>query len=142
MKRKNIIFFAAIVLLVFVATNFINISNYRVSTKKQAQLMSSLNTIADVGVDVYVQHDNQNQDIYLLSSERGTTVYKILNVKYTAKKQWTQNGRYIDDFTDKNCATAPNDYISVQENEIYFVRLYGVRDLYTGSNGDDAYYKL
>ena len=135
-KRKSIILFIGIMLFVLITTNIISIRNYRVSTKKQAQLMSALNTITDVGADVYVQHDNQNQDLYLLSSERGTTVYKILNVKYTAKKQWTQNGRYIDDFTDKNCATAPNDYISVQGNEVYFVRLYGVRDLYTGPNGD------
>ena len=135
-KRKSLILFIGIILLVFITTNFIKINNYKVSTKKQAELLSSLNTITDVGADVYVQHDNQNQDLYLLSSERGTTVYKILNVKYTAKKQWTQNGRYIDDFTDKNCATSPNDYISVQENEVYFVRLYGVRDLYTGPNGD------
>jgi|GEM_PF-1101986 len=134
-KKKSIILFIILILILFI-TKFVNISNYRVSTKKQKELLGGLNTVTDVGQDIYVQHDNQNQDIYLLSSERGTTVYKILNVKYTAKKQWTQNGRYIDDFTDKNCATAPNDYISVQENEIYFVRLYGVRDLYTGSNGD------
>ena len=98
--------------------------------------MSSLNTVTDVGTEIYIQHDNQNQDVYLLSSERGTTVYKLINVKYTAKKQWTQTGRYIDDFTDCNCATAPDDYISVHENEVYFVRLYGMQDLYTGPNGD------
>ena len=94
-------------------------------------------TTLDVGQDVYVQHDADNQDLYLLSSDRGTTVYKLLsNIKYTAKKQWTQNGRYIDDFTDHNCATAPEDFVSVQPNEVYFVRLYGVGDLYTGPNGN------
>ena len=53
-------------LFVLITTNIISIRNYRVSTKKQAQLMSALNTITDVGADVYVQHDNQNQDIYLM----------------------------------------------------------------------------
>ena len=138
MKKKKIIIIILIIILLLVLfiTKYFNRNNYRFSTRKQTELMSLLNTITDVGQDIYVQHDNQNQDLYLLSLERGTTVYKLINVKYTSKKQWTQSGLYIDDFTDCNCATAPNDYISVHENETYFVRLYGVGDLYTGPNGD------
>ena len=135
-NRKNIIIFVVILLLIFFITKLFYRSNFRFSIKKQTELSSQLNTILDTGTDIYVQHGDQNQDLYLLSEEKGTTVYKLINVKYTAKKQWTQGGLYIDDFTDCNCATAPNDYISVNENEIYFVRLYGVRDLYTGPNGD------
>ena len=80
-KRKSIIIFTVIILLIFILTKFINISNYRISAKKQTELMSSLNTITDVGQDVYVQHDQNNNDVYLLSSQGSlTTVYKILNV--------------------------------------------------------------
>ena len=134
--KKKIILGISIILLIAFITRFVNISKYKISGKAQTPLMSALNTVTDVGTEIYIQHDNQNQDVYLLSSERGTTVYKLINVKYTAKKQWTQTGRYIDDFTDCNCATAPDDYISVHENEVYFVRLYGMQDLYTGPNGD------
>lgn len=127
--RKRILLFVVIIAFIIFLINYVNANNNNSS--------SNLNSIIDVGQNIYVQHNNDNEDVYLLTSQgTQTVVYKILNVKYTAKKQWTQNGRYIDDFTDKNCATAPNDYISVQENEDYFVRLYGVRDLYTGPNGD------
>lgn len=97
-----------------------------------------LNNNIDVGTDIYVQHDNDNNDIYLLNSEGSqTTVYKIINAKYTASKQWTRDGLYIDDTTGKIGATAPEDYIAVKENETYFVRLYGIGEIYKGVNGDE-----
>lgn len=75
--------------------------------------------------------------ICLLLKGEETTIYKIINVTYTASKQWTRDGLYIDDVTGKIGATSPDDYISVNENEVYFVRLYGIGDLYTGVNGDE-----
>ena len=128
-KIKSIIIFTLIITLIltFFAPGFVNKSNYKLSVKKQTELKSPLNTTIDVGEDVYVQHDENNKDVYLLSSEGAeTTVYKILNIKYTADKVWTMKGRYIDDFDHKDCATAPDDYISVTEGETYFARLYGM----------------
>lgn len=99
---------------------------------------SQLNSVLDIDNDIYVQHDENNHDVYLLNSEgEYTTVYKIINVTYTASKQWTRDGLYIDDLTGKIGATAPEDYISVKENEVYFVRLYGIGDIYKGVNGDE-----
>lgn len=98
----------------------------------------ALNNIIDVGIDVYVQHDTNNGDVYILNKEGiETTVYKIVNVTYTASKQWTKDGLYIDDLTGKVGATAPNNYISVKEGEVYFVRLYGIGDVYRGENGNE-----
>lgn len=128
-NRKSIIKNTLILFLIMLlfTTQFVNRSSYRISINKQKELKSSLNTIIDVGQDTYVQHDENNKDVYLLSSEgEETTVYKMLNIKYTADKAWTMNGRYIDDFDHKNCSTAPDDYISVSEGETYFVRLYGM----------------
>jgi len=92
-----------------------------------------INEIIDIGTDIYVQHNSDNKDTYILKSEgEQTTVYKIINVTYTASKQWTRDGLYIDDSSGKIGATAPEDYISVKEDEIYFVRLYGIGEVYKG----------
>ena len=116
----------------------VGILNFNVYALEEASDEKILNTIIDVGTDIYVQHDSSNNDIYLLTSEgEETVVYEIINVTYTAGKQWTRDGLYIDDSTNKVGATAPDDYISVKENEVYFVRLYGIGDLYTGVNGDE-----
>jgi len=97
-----------------------------------------INEIIDIGTDIYVQHNSDNKDTYILKSEgEQTTVYKIINVTYTASKQWTRDGLYIDDSSGKIGATAPEDYISVKEDEIYFVRLYGIGEVYKGENGDE-----
>ena len=87
--------------------------------------------------DVFVQHDKGNQDIYLLSQQGDvTTVYQIINVKLTAGKQWTETGRYVNDLENSTSATAPDDYVGVKENEIYYVRLYGMHDEYPDENGE------
>lgn len=87
---------------------------------------------------IYVQHDSNNKDIYLLKSKGKTTiVYQIIDATYTPCKQWTKDGIYIDDLTGKISATSKENYISVKENEIYFVRLYGIGDIYRGKNNDE-----
>lgn len=97
------------------------------------------NPFASRSEKVFVQHDKMNQDIYLLSSQgKTTTVYQIINVKLTAGKQWTETGRFVNDFDNATSATAPDDYISVKENETYFVRLYGMHDDYPGEKGEDS----
>lgn len=117
---------------------FISIVCFKIYASEQINKEKNLNSNIDVGTDIYVQHDSSNNDIYLLNSEgKETTVYKIINVKYTASKQWTRDGLYIDDSTGKVGATSPDDYISVKENEVYFVRLYGIADIYRGVNGDE-----
>ena len=87
--------------------------------------------------EVFVQHDKNNQDRYLLSLQGDLTIiYHIINVKLTAGKQWTETGRYVNALKKTTSATAPDDYIAVKENETYFVRLYGLYDDYPGENGD------
>ena len=87
---------------------------------------------------IYVQHDINNNNIYLINSEGElTTVYQIIDVTYTPSKQWTKDGLYIDDSSGKIGATSKENYIKVKENEIYFVKLYGIGDIYKGENGDE-----
>jgi len=101
------------------------------------QNISASNNI-NIETDIYVQHDASNKDIYLLNSEGvETVVYKVINVVYTASKQWTRDGIYIDDKTGKISATSPNNYIKVTAGETYFVRLYGIGEVYKGVNGDE-----
>ena len=91
------------------------------------------------GEEVFVQHNKEHRDIYLLSSQGDlTTVYQIINVKLTAGKQWTETGRYVNALKSITSATAPDDYIDVKENEIYFIRLYGLHDNYPGENGGNS----
>ena len=86
---------------------------------------------------IYVQHDGNGKDVYLLSLQGDlTTVYQTINVKFTAAKQWTESGLYINDPENRCCATAPTDYISVTEGEKYFVRLFGLHDDCRGENGE------
>lgn len=88
--------------------------------------------------EIYVQHDSENNNIYLLKSEgEQTTVYQNIDVTYTPCKQWTRDGLYIDDPTGKVSATSKENYIKVKENEIYFVKLYGIGETYYGENGDE-----
>lgn len=116
---------------------FVGLVAFKVSAFEQLN-NEKLNDVMDVGTEIYVQHDSSNDDIYLLTSEgEKTIVYEVLNVTYTASKQWTRDGLYIDDSTGKIGATSPEDYISVKENEVYFVRLYGISDIYRGVNGDE-----
>lgn len=97
-----------------------------------------LNQNIDVGSEIYVQHDDENNDKFILTSEGETTIcYKYIFAKYTAGKQWTKDGLYIDSTDGKVGATSPEDYISVKENEVYFVRLYGIGEVYRGENGKE-----
>ena len=122
-------------LAIFICISIVCLKIYALVQNNEEKV---LNNNIDVGTDIYVQHDNDNNDIYLLNSEGSeTTVYKIVNAKYTASKQWTRDGLYIDDTTGKIGATAPEDYIAVKENETYFVRLYGIGEIYKGVNGDE-----
>ena len=126
--------------IVIVALNFILFFGVVILDYNNFSFADSLNPIIDVGNEVYVQHDENKQDRYLLTSEgEQTVVYNIIPVKYTASHQWTQDGQYIENFTGSEyhySATAPSDYISVHGGEQFFVRIYGVNDLYTGTNND------
>ena len=87
--------------------------------------------------EVFVQHDEKNQDKYLLSSQGDSTiVYQIINVKLTAGKQWTETGLYVDNLENTSSATSPDQFINVKEKEIYFVRLFGLHDDYIGEKED------
>ena len=86
---------------------------------------------------IYVQHDSDGQDTYLLTMQGdSTTIYQIIDVKLTAAKQWTEYGLYVNDPENNCCATAPIDYINVTEGEKYFVRLFGLHKDYKGENGE------
>ena len=86
---------------------------------------------------IYVQHDGNGKDIYLLNSQGdSTTIYQVINVSLTASKQWTETGLYVNDPEGNCCATAPNDFVSVTEGEEYFVRLFGLQADYSEKRGD------
>ena len=78
MKKKVL---SIVLLLVILVTN---ISYIKTFANTQVDL---LDTMIDIDEEIYVQHDSNNQDIYLLESQgKETTVYQIINVTYTAKK--------------------------------------------------------
>lgn len=94
----------------------------------------SKNPVIDVGDKIYVQHDENNNNVYdLKKSDTGTTVvYENILAEFTASKAWTTKGDYIDDiFTEPVGATSPEHYIPVQTGEEYFIKTYGVG--WTGS---------
>ena len=100
-----------------------------------SDLEDTLNTITSE--EMFVQHDDDGKDIYLLTPQgNSTTVYQIINVNLTASKLWTESGLYVNDPENTCCATSPTDYINVMEGEEYFVRLFGLHDDYLGENGE------
>lgn len=120
MKRKIILL--GIVFL-FILTNISSINIYA------REKFNSLNPVIDVGSEIYVQHDENNGNVYdLEKSETGTTtVYQTILAEFTAGKVWTRDGKYIDNVaTAPHGATAPEDYIPVIAGEEYFIKTYGV----------------
>jgi len=122
---------------VFIVAVLISNLSFGLVTKN----FESLNPIIEVDDKVYVQHQEPDEngfiyDSYLLEPTGDeTTIYEVLNLKYTAGKQWTRDGLYIDDATLKIVATAPEDYVEVKEGEEFFARLYGIGSEYTdGTN--------
>ena len=94
----------------------------------------SKNSVIEVGDKLYVQHDEENNNIYeLKKSDTGiTVVYENILPEFTASKAWTTKGDYIDDiFKEPVGATSPEHYIPVQAGEEYFIKTYGVG--WTGS---------
>ena len=94
----------------------------------------SKNSLIEVGDKLYVQHDEENNNIYdLKKSDTGiTVVYENILPEFTASKAWTTKGDYIDDIlTEPIGATSPKHYIPVQAGEEYFIKTYGVG--WTGS---------
>ena len=99
---------------------FMNITCLEVYAKEE---FTSLNPVIEVGEKMYVQHDENNNDIYdLQKSETGiTTVYQTILPEFTANKAWTTTGEYIDNIVRRedgitivpHGATSPENYISV-----------------------------
>ena len=120
MKRK-------IALLgIFFLLVFANISSMEVHAN---ETFTSLNHVIDVGNEIYVQHDENNEDVYeLKKSELGKTiVYRTILPEFTAGKAWTKEGQFIENIcTAAHGATAPEDYIPVEAGEQYFIKVYGV----------------
>lgn len=138
-KKKKLVILSIIIFIIISIVLFKSNEKKTVLTGSDNTPLygKELNTILSVENTIYVQHNSEKEDVYLLESQgTETTVYELINVKYTADKQWTEDGQYINDFTDNCCATAPDDYVSVIAGETLFVRLYGVYDLYTGENND------
>ena len=121
MKIKNII--PKILLITFIIS-FV-IGNYSLAIVDND--FESLNNLIEINDKIYVQHKETNEngyiyDTYLLNSEgEETTIYEVLNLNYTAGKQWTRDGLYIDDLSLKVVATAPEDYVGVKEGEEFFL---------------------
>lgn len=119
--RKKIVLLGFILLLILT-----NVSCMKGYAKEN---FVSLNPTIDVGNEIYVQHDDNNGNIYdLKKSGTGiTTVYKTILPEFTAGKAWTKEGEFIDNVDSApHGATAPEDYIPVTANEEYFIKAYGV----------------
>ena len=90
--KKNGILITILFLCVFVY-----MAGMRVSAEEG---FVSLNPVIEVGDKMYVQHDENNNNIYeLKKSDTGTTVvYENILPEFTASKAWTTKGDYMDDF--------------------------------------------
>ena len=125
---KKILLVVIVLILIFM-----NITCLEIYAKEE---FVSLNPVLEVGEKIYVQHDENNNDIYdLQKSGTGiTTVYETILPEFTANKAWTTSGEYIDNIVTRedgitivpHGATSPENYISVKEGEEYFVKMYGV----------------
>lgn len=122
--KKRILGMMLAVLLIF--------SNNTIASAITNSKLQSLDSVHEVGTDIYVQHDENNANVYELkkSSTGSTVVYKEIYPKFTAGATWMRDGKYITDTSyDWVCkcgATAPEDYISVKAGEVYFISAYGV----------------
>lgn len=134
MKRKGLTSISLAVLTLSFA--FMNMTGLKAYAKED---ITPLNSLIEVGSQLYVQHDENNNDIYnLKKSETGTTVvYEIILPQFTANKVWTTEGEYIDNTSTKPDgsimaygATAPEHYISVKAGEEYFIKIYGAGGSY------------
>ena len=86
--------------ILVIALTFIPFFGIIILNHNNFSFADNLNPIIDVDDEVYVQHDENKQDRYLLTSEgTQTVVYNIIPVKYTASHQWTEDGQYIENFT-------------------------------------------
>ena len=125
MNKKIIIL---TIILIFINITYLNIY--------AEEGFESLNPVINVGENIYVQHDKNNNDVYYLKkSETGiTTVYETILPEFTANKAWTTSGKYIDNVVTRedgitiipHGATSPENYISVKTGEEYFIKMYGV----------------
>lgn len=115
-----------ILLLLMLLYIFTNIDCNEIYAKGE---FASLNSVMEVGKKIYVQHDENNNDIYdLKKSGTGvTTVYETVLAEFTANKAWTTSGELIDNVsTEPFGATSREKYIPVTANEEYFIKTYGV----------------
>lgn len=134
MKRRILSGVTVIILLMVVVLNIVS-----AGTLNKDNGFETLNPLIDVGDEIYVQHDADNNNVYDLQlSETGvTTVYKVILANFTAGKAWTTTGDYVDNWCpEAHGATAPDDYIEVKEGEEYFIKAYGVG--WTGKNEDNS----
>ncbi|MBQ3514048.1 MAG: hypothetical protein IJA32_09680 [Lachnospiraceae bacterium] len=110
--------------------------------------LKTLNPVIDVGDKIYVQHDEENKDVYDLqkSGTGTTTVYEVMLPNFTAGKVWTTKGEFADNWVPHPVnadaltpmgATAPEDYIPVKAGEEYFIKTYGIG--YTGKYEDGSF---
>lgn len=125
-KRVSLIILLA-VLILFALTNMSGIKVYA------KEGFTSLNSVINVGSKLYVQHDENNNDVYDLqkSGEEYTIVYEMIMPDFTAGTAWLDNGEHITlARTDQNYisvgSTAPDDFISVTAGEEYFIKAYGL----------------
>lgn len=147
--RISAVFISILVIIIFIIIN--QIAPGREVTTQSEDAYNNLDERESGGMDlsenagaantlasdeVFVQHDGNGRDKYLLTSQGNTTtVYQIINVNLTAARQWTETGLYVEDPRNNCCATAPEDYVNVTEGEEYFVRLFGLQEDYKGENG-------
>ena len=133
-KKRTFSVTVAIVLLVVTLFNIVSAGNVT-----KAGEFKLLNPLIDVGDEIYVQHDENNNNVYdLQMSGTGiTTVYKVILAEFTAGKAWTTTGDYVDNWcAQPHGATAPKDYIAVETGEEYFIKTYGVG--WTGKYEDNS----
>ena len=57
-----------------------------------------LNSLINVGKDIYCQHDENNETIFNIkkSGNKYTKVYKFIIPTFTASKMWLRNATIID----------------------------------------------
>ena len=123
-----------LILFLMVTMIFLEVSSHAINAwaKEEAEennisAFQTLNPVIEVGNKIYVQHDEENNNVYELqkSGTGVTTVYEYIPVNFTAGWAWFTDGSHMED-ADKIGGTSLEDYIPVKAGEEYFVKIYGL----------------
>ena len=127
--KSNVLILFLMVTMIFleVSSHAINAWAKEEGEENSTSAFQTLNPVIEVGNKIYVQHDEENNNVYELqkSGNGVTTVYEYIPVNFTAGWAWYIDGTHMEDAAQIG-GTSSEDYITVKAGEEYFVKIYGL----------------